>query len=156
MKLTAIALITLAYIAPAYADEDANDPMKQMVTMVQCQAVELSLMQEHNQFAASIAALSPTPPAQLALLRDSYRAMAADELARVQAMGKLTKEVILPKTGEPDGSHYMAALSNAIEAVQTGLGMTDYDTQVKVQAKMLDVSRSCEAFVAHLDKASSY
>lgn len=125
--------------------------------MAQCQAVELSLMQQDNQIAASIAALSPTPPQQIALLRDSYLAMAKDEQTKVQAMSKMTKEVILPKfPGDSAGQHFVAALSSAIEAVQTALGVADYDAQVKVQAKLLGVSHDCEAFIAHLDKASTF
>ena len=153
MKLVALAFITVASLMPAYADEEEADPI---ITMAQCQAVDLSLMQQDNQIAASIAALSPTPPAQLALLRDSYRAMAKDEQAKVEVMGKLTKDTILPKIGEAGGQQFMAVLAKAIEAVQTGLAASDYDTQVKVQAKLLSASHDCEAFVAHLDKANTF
>jgi hypothetical protein len=167
MKIVTLALLAiLATPIYAYAQDDQDEqppaepkplaemnPMEEMQQVIQCQAVDMSLLHTHIQIAASLTALAgPTGVQKLQPMIDSYKALAEIDQHRFDDLMKVAKEAIIPELSgkvpesikESAGEALSMAMSDIIETLNNP--QMTYMTQTTAEKALMDEAGRCEAF----------
>lgn len=155
MKLLMLALAALVFGAASVHADEEDQAITTLQRMVECQAVELSLMQMYNSMAASIDALSPQPPAQLEKLRDSYRMLAETHETEIHAFAEVAKRKLLPQFEPAIQEHYAEELAKSFVVIQRALNLGEYEKQKQMQRQLLSTSQQCETLLHELTDSTT-
>lgn len=154
MKIIALVFSALVLSVPVYAQEREDKP-SEIAQLIQCQAVDISLVHLHTQIAASLTALSgPVGIKKLQSLIDSYKALAATDKHRFDDLSKVAKEALIPDLlgrgipMEAIKQKLIEALSKSVEDIQETMDSPQmtYADLTTAEKALMDESGRCEAF----------